>query len=108
MGRVFEISLADDCEVTVVTTGAEALPMAQHLSPDLVVADLSLADLDGYAICAELRKDDALAQVPVLLCHGSNTTYDAARAQQVGATDVIEKPFATQDLVDKVHELTAA
>ena len=102
MRRVFEISLAEDCIVTTIPAGAQAVATAQQMAPDVIIADCSLADLDGYQICAELRKDAALAQVPVLLCHGANAPFDAARAQQVGATDNLEKPFATQDLVDKV------
>lgn len=107
MRRVFEITLAEDCVVTVVGSGSEALEAARAMQPDLVIADLSLADKDGYQICAELRGDAGLGGVPVLLCHGPAVQYDAGRAQQVQATDAIAKPFGTQELLDKVLELAS-
>lgn len=107
MRRVFELALAEDCIVTAVGSGSEALDAARAMQPDLVIADLSLPDKDGYQICAELRNDAGLAAVPVLLCHGSSVDYDAGRARQVQATDAMAKPFGTQELIDKVLELAS-
>ncbi|MBW2733502.1 MAG: response regulator [Deltaproteobacteria bacterium] len=68
MHKIVEQTLsAENCEVVVVTCGNDALAKARELKPQLVIADLTLDDKDGYSVCQEIRKDGALAHTPVLL-----------------------------------------
>ena len=94
--------------VETVESGGEALEAVRTARPDVVVADLSLDDKDGYEICREIRGDPELSSLPVILMHSAATELDAARAQEVGASGDIAKPFDTQALIDKVCELTGA
>jgi CheY-like chemotaxis protein len=106
MRQAVEMVLREDCAVTAVASGNEALPTAKAMHPDIVIADLSLEDKDGYQICQELKADGQLAGVPVLLLYGPSVTYDEAKAQAVQASDALAKPFATQELIDKVLTLS--
>jgi CheY-like chemotaxis protein len=91
-----------------VERGSDALPKARELCPDVVIADLSLSDKDGYEICRELRADDALGAVPVLLLHGPAVEYDAGKADAVRASGEVAKPFESTALLEKVSALAAA
>ena len=107
MRRAVQIVLAGEpYSLTTTPQGDEALSIAHEIVPDLVIADLSLADKDGYEICRELREDPILCGVPVLLLHGSSVQFDEARAEQVQATGAIAKPFASDELLEKVAQLT--
>lgn len=107
MRKVVELTLAEAFAVSSVENGASALSAARDFGPDVVIADLSLEDKDGYEICRELRQDDSLKSVPVILLHSASTPYDAAKAAEVQANDELAKPFATQDLIDKVTSLAS-
>ena len=109
MRKIFEMVFRwEGFAVETVASGAQALDAIRATRPDVVVADLSLDDKDGYAICSEVRADAALAGLPVVLLHGPEVEYSRARAKEVGASDELAKPFDTQDLVDKVCALTGA
>ena len=105
MRQIFKLVLAGEpCKLVSVPSGREAVDMAREIHPALVIADLSLDDHDGYYICKQLKADPALARVPVVLLHGASTPHDEDRAQAVGADGELEKPFHSQDLVDKIKD----
>lgn len=106
MRMIVEQTLADEnCEVVAVSTGGEALAKAQEIKPQLVIADLTLDDKDGYTVCEEIRADGSLAKTPVLLLHGPTKALESGRVEKAGASGDLAKPFATQDLIDKVRQL---
>jgi len=90
-----------------VVCGDEALTTARALGPDLVIADLSLDDRDGYAICRDLRQDPELSGVPVLLLHGSSVEYDPGLADEVQASGAVAKPFESDALLELLRQLMA-
>jgi CheY-like chemotaxis protein len=95
-------------EVLSAASGAEALAQIKGEEPDLVVCDVIMPDMEGYRICEHVRNDPRLARTPVLLMSGIVNASVLARAAEVGATDVIRKPFAADELVDKVGNLLAS
>lgn len=101
--KVVGITFAnEDVELVTVDNGDDALIRAREIRPDLVLADIGMPGLDGYALCSAIRKDPDLSHTPVLLLTGTFETYDEQRAQQVGASGHISKPFEAQTLVDRV------
>ncbi|GAA4951890.1 response regulator transcription factor [Actinoplanes utahensis] len=98
-------------DVTSRNTGQAALRAAAARPPDCVVLSASLDpaghDLDAAAVCGALRADPATAGVPVLLLTARGSWLDAAAAFDVGADDYLPKPFAAQDLLSRVQDLTA-
>lgn len=106
--KVVGITFAnEDVELVTVDNGDDALVRARQVKPDLVLADIGMPGLDGYALCSAIRKDPNLAHTPVLLLTGTFETYDEERARQVGANGHISKPFEAQALVDRVRALLA-
>ena len=84
--------LRDAAHVTEATTGTEALTLARQTRPDLVIADVRMPYLDGYALCTALHDDAVTATVPVLLVSGEP-------APAVGAASAfLPKPFNASGL----------
>ncbi len=107
--KVIEITLADkDYDLRIAGDGDEALRMATSEAPDLIMADVFMPGLDGYELCRNIRTNEVLKDVPVLLLAGTFEPFDKDKATDVGANDWIVKPFSSQNLIDKVDELLAA
>jgi DNA-binding response OmpR family regulator len=83
--------------VRLATTGAEALAADQ---PDLVLLDLGLPDLDGSAVCRQLR---ARSSVPIIVVTARGDEIDRVRLLDLGADDYVVKPFGFQELAARVR-----
>jgi CheY-like chemotaxis protein len=104
--KVFELTFArSDVSLTTVDNGADAVRLAGETAPDLVVADLTLADKDGFQVAEELRDSEKTRSCPVLLLSGTLTPFDEDRFRKCGAAAVLFKPFESQELIDKAQEL---
>jgi CheY-like chemotaxis protein len=108
MQQVVQMTFAgeEEVSVTAVSTAEEALARAKEMAPDLVLADLSLSGKNGYDICAEVKQQSE--RTPVVLLHGANAKFDAARARQVNADGDIAKPFDSQALLDLAADVMSA
>ncbi len=85
-------------EVEVAPDGIVALALARARKPDLVLSDVMMPGLDGFGLLRELRADEQLAPVPVILL--SARAGDEARIEglQAGADDYLTKPFGSREL----------
>ncbi|MFN8571145.1 MAG: response regulator transcription factor [Gemmatimonadaceae bacterium] len=88
--------------VSTATTGPEALRQAQQEHPALIVLDLMLPGMSGYEILEQLRSDDSLRDVAVLMLTARREEQDRIRGLSLGADDYITKPFSPQELVLRV------
>jgi CheY-like chemotaxis protein len=103
--RAVAISFArEDYAVTTAKSVDEGLAKAKQTKPDLVLADGGLPGKSGYDLCAAMRNDPQLAQVPCLILAGSAAPYDEAKATQARANGHVPKPFESQMLLDRVAE----
>jgi DNA-binding response OmpR family regulator len=87
--------------------GIEALKKARSLAPDLILLDLMLPELDGFAVCETLRRDPALAQVPVIVLTALSSQLARLSGLDAGANDYITKPFSAKHLLSRVNALLA-
>ena len=107
--KVVKISFAnDDLEVVAVDNGDDAVEAARSLRPDVILADVLMPGRSGYEVCAAVRDDPVLCDVPVLLLASGFESFDGERADRVGASGHLTKPFEAQTLVERVHELLDA
>jgi len=104
--KVIQLSFADEeFEIHTFSNGTGALEFLRNYGSDIVLADISLPHLDGYDLCREIRQDPRTSGLPVVLLAGTFEPFDADRAQDVGYTSLLVKPFETGRLVDLVKKL---
>lgn len=88
-------------EVVTVLSGHEALAVALATSPDLILLDRHLGDMEGSAVLAQLRSQPSLARVPVILMTASATARVDGAVLRVSA--LLAKPFGLADLLATVE-----
>ena len=86
-------------EVTSIGNPLKALSLVFQLKPDLILCDITMPELDGYEICAMLRKSTAFRAVPIVMLTGKDGFIDRVKARMVGATDYLTKPFGEGELL---------
>ncbi len=86
-----------------VTDSTEALADIYRESPDLILLDLMMPDISGLDILEALHSDDELKHVPVLVLTGTESTELRTRALSLGATDILTKPVAVDELLPRVR-----
>ena len=102
MRKVLEITFGGD-DFTVVTADTPQSAMAKiGDKPAAVVIDTVLGSEDGYALCREIRKKDP--NTAIVLLASRYSPYDAGKGKDAGADDFIDKPFDTQQMIDKVRK----
>ena len=89
-------------EVLSAGTGAEALPLAREQVPDLLLLDMMMPGMDGFALLAALKQDDALATMPVVFLTAAQDRDLLLRAFDAGAVDYVTKPFMPEELLARV------
>src|SRR5258708_24964443 len=102
--KVIELTFMDeDYEVRTVGNGDEALAMLTALQVDFVIADVHMPGASGYEVCR--RSKQQRPQVPVLLLVGTFEPFDESQARECGANSYLKKPFDSQELLERVHQL---
>lgn len=94
--------------VEEVEDGRQALTMFQRLTPDLVLLDVMMPELDGFQTCAALRQMPAGEHIPIVMLTGLEDEGSIHRAYEVGATDFITKPINWVLLGHRVRYLLRA
>jgi DNA-binding response OmpR family regulator len=92
-------------EVATAADGDEAVTIARARRPVLAVLDVMMPKRTGYEVLAELRADEALCTMKVILLSARVQEGDVARGMDAGADAYLAKPFKAQDLVSTVQEL---
>ena len=104
--KVFELALSrSDISITAVDNGEDAIRLAGEISPDLVVADLTLPGKNGFAVAVELRAREKTEKIPVLILSGTLVPLDEARFKASGARGVLFKPFESRELLENIERL---
>jgi two-component system OmpR family response regulator len=91
-------------KVLAVRSGAEALAQAEAFAPDLFVLDVNMPDLDGPQTLAGLREMPSLREVPAVFLTGNVKPEEVAALQELGAADVIAKPFEPRRMCERVAQ----
>jgi two-component system, cell cycle response regulator DivK len=97
-----DVLLATGYRTLEATTGGEAVALAAEHSPDLVLMDIQLPDIDGVEALARLRADGRTASVPVLALTAQAMEGDRERFLAAGFDDYLSKPVNVADLVAAV------
>lgn len=96
-----------DAEVHEASDGASGLGMAEALKPDIVLLDVMMpGELDGYQVCARIKKNPNLKHTQVVLLTARGQQSDLEEGRKAGANAYLVKPFSPLELMDKVEELS--
>lgn len=90
-------------KVRPVPNGELALRAARASPPDLILLDVTMPGMDGYEVCAQLKADARLRDIPVLFISALNETEDKVRAFQSGGVDYVTKPFQLEEVDARVR-----
>ncbi|MAN79295.1 MAG: two-component system response regulator [Rhodospirillaceae bacterium] len=92
-------------EVATTTNGRQALEVAQSNTPDILILDVMLPELDGYEVLRRLRADARTKTLPVLMVTAKGQREDRETAMKCGADMFITKPFVNSELIAAVEKL---
>ena len=92
-------------QVAAVGDGVAGLEKIRKSQPDLLVLDLMLPKLSGMEVCKEIRRDQALKQLPILMLTARGEEMDRVIGLEVGADDYVTKPFSPRELVARIRAL---
>jgi CheY-like chemotaxis protein len=93
--------------VRLATSGARGLEAVRASLPDLILLDITMPEMDGYAVCEALRADPATKDVPVIFISAHDEAFDKVKAFTSGGVDYVTKPFQAEEVLARVqHHLT--
>ena len=90
-------------QVYPALNGALALKAVLTTLPDIVLLDIMMPGLDGYAVCQRLKADERTREIPVLFISALNESVNKVKAFQVGGVDFITKPFQIEEVLARVE-----
>ncbi|MBE9093463.1 response regulator [Tychonema sp. LEGE 07203] len=94
-------------KVRGVINGKMAIRAARSGSPDLILLDIKMPEMDGYEVCTQLKADPKTAEIPVIFISALDEVLDKVTAFQVGGVDYITKPFQIEEVLARIeHQLT--
>jgi two-component system copper resistance phosphate regulon response regulator CusR len=93
----------DDLTVDIAYDGETGLQLARAKKPDLLIVDVMLPKMDGWAVVAELRKTGV--RTPILFLTARDSVRDRVKGLELGADDYLVKPFAFSELMARVRSL---
>ncbi|QUJ77376.1 response regulator [Sulfitobacter albidus] len=91
--------------VEVLANGTNAAHVIRDARPDLVMLDVMLPGKTGFEILAELRAEESMADLPVLMLTARGQTRDRDMAEAAGVSRFMTKPFSNQEMLDAVRSL---
>lgn len=106
--QMYAECLAGLFDVATAADGEEALGLMQGHRPDLLITDLSLPGIDGFALIARMRQDSALGSVPIICLSGYGGHAYEQRAREAGCDRVLQKPCLPDTLADIATEVLRA
>jgi CheY-like chemotaxis protein/cellulose synthase/poly-beta-1,6-N-acetylglucosamine synthase-like glycosyltransferase len=89
-------------DVTVAGNGKEALQRISEATPDLIISDVMMPEMDGFSLLKELRSKSETAFIPLILLTTKNTNEDIIDGLNLGADDYLSKPFDASILLARV------
>lgn len=88
--------------------GTSAFSILQHERINVIILDLNLEGMDGFAICRQIKRNMLLDQIPIIMCSSMATKENVINSIRTGASDFLVKPFKRENLIAKLAKYTAA
>jgi CheY-like chemotaxis protein len=101
----FGIQMVADWEVLIASSGPQGLKIAVDRSPDAILLDVMMPDMDGIATFKALQSEPQTAQIPVIFLTAKAQTSERRQFNDLGVSGVITKPFNSLDLPDQISKM---
>lgn len=88
--------------VSTAATGLEALKKARSVSPDVILLDLVLPELDGFAVCEALRRGEETSSIPIIMLTGLTSDLTRYAGMESGADEYVTKPASPEQLLPRI------
>ncbi|UCF28402.1 MAG: response regulator [Chloroflexota bacterium] len=92
-------------QVVTAVNGQEAVYTARHEKPDLIILDIMMPDVDGYAVAAQIRREISTRSIPILIFTAKSGLDDKSLGLDLGADGFITKPISTRELLSQVERM---
>jgi DNA-binding response OmpR family regulator len=90
--------------ICTATNGLDALKKARSWTPDLILLDLVLPELDGFAVCEALKRGTDTAAIPIIMMTGLTSEFTRYAGMESGADEYITKPVGPEQLVPRIKQ----
>jgi CheY-like chemotaxis protein len=97
--------LEEEYIVLEAADGEEAIDIAKGQQPVLILMDLMMPKMDGYAACSRIKSDQATKEIPVVILTGVGHELNRKYAEEMGADGYITKPFTRESLLEEMRRL---
>jgi len=98
----------EEFDVDVASSGQEALERAGSQTPDLVLLDIMMPEMDGFEVVERLHQEAPTAKVPIILLTARGQDTDVIRGYHMGVSSYLTKPFNLDELVETIREVLNA
>ncbi len=95
----------ENFQIFTATNGFDAITVASQIKPDLILMDVMMPQLDGFAATEQIRLDPEIAHTPILMLTALHTLDEKLKGFNAGADEFLEKPFKPQELIMQVRNL---
>ncbi len=100
--QIIHQMLNADYQIFMATSGAQAITLCQNNPPDLILLDVVMPDLDGFATCRLLKQQPELAHIPVIFVSGMQSQEDETLCWEAGGADFVIKPVHAVTLKQRI------
>lgn len=91
-------------EVFIARNGKEAIDAIAEHTPDLILLDIMMPDVDGYEICQMVKTDPRTHHIKIIFLSAKSKKSDIEKGYELGADLYVVKPFSNKDLTDKIAQ----
>jgi DNA-binding response OmpR family regulator len=84
-------------------SGTECLRLTKQHPPDVILLDLMMPEIDGFAVCRALKADPGTAEIPVIMLTARDDVEARAQGMELGVSDFIAKPIVRRELAERIH-----
>ncbi len=89
-------------DIAIAQSGRNALDRVAHRTPDLILLDINMPEMDGFEVCHALKHNPETEEIPIIFLTARDQPADIVKGFEVGAVDYITKPFRTPELIARV------